>query len=376
MIYLYRILYFFAKITALALKPFLPDHLQAWVQLRRQPQGPLNKITSPYWFHAASGEIEYCKSVIRLLKEKQPECKIVLSYTSTSAEKLFHNIKNEVDLFIPLCWDQPKAVKRLLDYLNPKMLIFSRTDLWPELIYQTKKRKIPMGLISALPRDSFFTNYLRRQMNFISSVDQDGDTRFDQVFFRLSHGTKITLEAEQLFVCGSTWPEDEEVLFQIFPKLIEKNIKIVLSPHDVSEKNIERLSQELKQRLFTFQLLSFHAELSRNILLIDRIGFLADTYRTADFAFVGGSYKDKIHSVMEALCCGVPVITGPYFRNNPEAVMYQNKFVFPTESPDEVLAAIQKCLKIDKNEIKNEMRKNLNASQKVLELILHTAQET
>ena len=56
--------------------------------------------------------------------------------------------------------------------------------------------------------------------------------------------------------------------------------------------------------------------------------------------------------------------------------MYQNKFVFPTESPDEVLEAIQKCLKIDKNEIKNEMRKNLNASQKVLELILHTAQET
>ena len=373
MIYLYRLLYFLLKNVVLLIRAFLNPSLQKWIALRNTLLPGSRPSAQAYWFHAASGEIEYCKSVIRLLKQQEPEAQIVVTYTSPSAENLFHNIKNDVALFLPLPWDQPQHCRRLLDFINPKILVFSRTDLWPELITQVKKRGIPLGLLSALPQKSASQRWLRGQFDFISSVEHDGDTRFDQVFFRLEQPPKMTIAAGQkVFVCGSTWPEDEAVLFKIFPKLLQENTKIVLSPHDVSPANISRLAIEIKKNGWSFELPTADAGHNRTILLIDRIGILADAYRFADLAFVGGSFKDKIHSVMEALCCGVPVLTGPFYRNNPEAVKYEGKYVFPATTADEMLQNAHRCQQLPKEEIRNEMQKNKNASLRVLKLIRDT----
>ena len=359
MIFIYRI--FYSLVKYLLLK-FHPVSLQSWLQLREKPL-PQKTLQNSYWFHAASGEIEYCKSVIRLLKQKNPEAQIVVTYTSPSAEKLFHNIKSEVDLFLPLPWDQPQKIRELIDFLNPRILVFSRTDLWPELIHQAKSRNIPMGLVSALPEKTISQKWLRPMFSFVSTVEADGDTRFDQVFFRLSQESKFHItSSKKTFVCGSTWAQDEEALFPAFDELIKKNLHIVLSPHDVSPANIARVRAEIE----------WHG-LKEYITLIDTVGVLADAYRTAHVAFVGGSFRDKIHSVMEPLCCGVPVLTGPFFTNNPEAIRYENRFVFPCKNTADLVANFEKCEALNKEQIQNEMLKNRNASERVLALILRSS---
>jgi len=398
MIYFYRFFYFLLKITLLILKPFLSVKYKIWIKLRAKKIDPLHQFNDVYWFHAASGEIEYCKSVIRLLKEKKPKAQIVVTYSSPSAEKLFHNVRPYIDQFIPLCWDQPLPLKNLIDYINPKVLVFSRTDLWPELIIQAKKRKIKIGVISFNPRHNSLSKFVQKwllpKFNFISCVNDDikhyldsafkldtvtssGDTRFDQVFYRLSQEVKLKIQTEnKIFVCGSTWPEDEDILFKSFPELLKNNFKIILSPHEVQFDNISRLEKELKNRGFTYQLLSKEYDLlqiilNKDVLIVDNIGYLADVYRFANLAFVGGAFKHKVHSVMEPLCCGLPVITGPYYKNNPEAVKYYNQYVFMAMTPEDVVKIARNLQTFSQAQIINEMHKNKLASKKVLDIILH-----
>lgn len=396
MINLYRVLYFIVKIILLILKPLLPKKLKSYVTLRGQELNKVHNLKNSFWFHASSGEIEYCKSVIRLLKSKNPKAQIVVTYSSPSAEKLFHNIKDSVDQFIPLTWDSPKALNKLIDYIQPQVLVFSRTDLWPELITQAHKRQIKMGVISYNPSLSLITKLMLKslltKLNFISCVDEniktqllklhdhrnisvDGDTRFDQVFYRLSQDPKLKINTQsKIFICGSTWPEDEDVLFNCIQQLVKEKYKIILSPHEVSSSNIRKFENIFVEMNLTCQKLSEEQDLlninfNSDIFIIDKIGFLADAYRYSVIAFVGGSFKEKIHSVMEPLCCGLPVITGPYFHNNPEAVKYQNRYVWPIRTSDEIIKQIDKLSHFSKNEILTEMKKNLNASERVLKLI-------
>lgn len=356
MIFIYR---FFYSIIKYLLQKIRPQALEEWLRLRERTL-PAKSVEGCYWFHAASGEIEYCKSVIRLLKQQKPKAQVVVTYTSPSAEKLFQNIKEHVDLFLPLPWDQPEKIKELIKLLGPGILIFSRTDLWPELIHQANLQKIPLGLISALPAKTISQKWLRPKFSFISTVEADGDTRFDQVFFRLSQESRFHLaNSQKSFVCGSTWTQDEEVLFSVFPEVIKRGYHIVLSPHDVNSANIERVRLQIES-----------SGLGQHITLIDKVGVLADAYRTASMAFVGGSFRDRIHSVMEPLCCGVPVLTGPYFENNPEAVKYQSQFVFTCKNSKEFLLNFGKCEILPRELIQGEMLKNRNASERALKLIL------
>jgi 3-deoxy-D-manno-octulosonic-acid transferase len=63
------------------------------------------------------------------------------------------------------------------------------------------------------------------------------------------------------------------------------------------------------------------------VLILDQIGCLQEIYAWGDLAFVGGSFKDKVHSVMEPLAAGLPVMVGPHHNNNREALHFQNVHV-------------------------------------------------
>ncbi len=382
----------------MVLKPFLSTRLCQWIVLRDKKIEKINHFTSTYWFHASSGEIEYCKSVIRLLREKQPKAQIVVTYSSPSAEKLFQNIEASVNQFIPLCWDQPALVNELLDYIKPHVLVFSRTDIWPELVVQSHRRDIKIAVISFLPKfnltNILIYNFLLAQFNFISCTNEDcknqlqsqfdnlnifadGDTRFDQVFYRLSEPSKITFlnTSHKIFVFGSTWPEDEAEVFKTFPVLAKSGYKIILSPHEVSSENMNSLELRLKNiNLSTSRLSNAldlqSVDLTTDVFLIDKIGYLADCYRFADLAFIGGSFKDKIHSVMEALCCGLCVLSGPYFTNNPEAKKYLGRFVFSVKNDQEFLQILPAALRLEKDIILSEIKQNKNASLKIFHRLL------
>jgi 3-deoxy-D-manno-octulosonic-acid transferase len=58
-----------------------------------------------------------------------------------------------------------------------------------------------------------------------------------------------------------------------------------------------------------------------NILLVDTVGKLLSLYSVAEAAFVGGSFRQGIHNVLEAAVYEIPVLFGPRHYNSQEPLM-------------------------------------------------------
>jgi 3-deoxy-D-manno-octulosonic-acid transferase len=57
-----------------------------------------------------------------------------------------------------------------------------------------------------------------------------------------------------------------------------------------------------------------------DVILVDRVGVLADLYALADVAFVGGGFHGfGLHSVLEPAAYGVPVVFGPEWQGSRDA---------------------------------------------------------
>jgi 3-deoxy-D-manno-octulosonic-acid transferase len=134
-------------------------------------------------------------------------------------------------------------------------------------------------------------------------------------------------------ILGSTWPQDEAVWIPAFCELLRKgNLgRVILAPHEISSQRLEDIQNQLRAQQVTFCLYStlsnssLQNETSYKVLILDQIGILPEIYAFGDIAFVGGSFRGKVHSVMEPLAWGLPVATGPFFSNNREALDFSKK---------------------------------------------------
>ena len=93
------------------------------------------------WFHASSlGEI---KSVIPLISHfsKNKNFNILITTVTLSSSEychqIFKHVENITHQFAPL--DTPIIVKKFLDHWKPQISIFVESEIWPNLILQTKK---------------------------------------------------------------------------------------------------------------------------------------------------------------------------------------------------------------------------------------------
>lgn len=341
------------------LKPILPSKIKTMIEDRKQ-KNLQHLIARPFWIHASSGEIEYAKSVIRGLKEHFPQVPIMVTYFSPSAKKLIQKFEG-VDLALPLPWDTRFETAKFLRFYKPRALLIARTDVWPEMAYQTRQQKIPSLLFAATlaeksSRNNIFSAPLTRfafhcldEIFCVSEADYDnfenlgvktplkvaGDTRFDQVIYRLKNPNPLPpalhpKTSAPTLAIGSSWPQDEEVIFPTLKAWCAKGRKVILASHEVKPERIENIARQLQSLKLTYTTSSTTTGWdSEDVLLVDQIGILQELYALAaehsgSMAFVGGSFKDKVHSVMEPLAAGLPVVVGPYHLNNREALQFQN----------------------------------------------------
>lgn len=311
----------------------------------------------PFWIHAASGEIEYARPVIRELKNKFPDIPIIVTFSSPSAKKILKALA-DVDAWGSLPWDFEKDCDAFLEKWRPRCWLIARTDVWPVMAECCHKKEIPSLLFSA----TFASNSSRlsgpsakvtawalnqlSEIHCVSELDVKqldrlllqvpihvgGDTRFDQVFHRLQHPKPIKKELHptsgtKVLIAGSTWPEDEKVLLHAFSD-VKSHCKLIIAPHEIHESHLKPLTEELKSLGLSYCLYStavtWHHE---DVLIIDQVGVLAEIYTWGSFAFVGGSFRKQVHSVMEPLAAGLPVIVGPYHHNNREALVFKEKII-------------------------------------------------
>jgi 3-deoxy-D-manno-octulosonic-acid transferase len=401
-------------------RPFLNDKLQELIQDKNKgfykiaKSGTENQIplARPLWIHAASGEIEYARPIIREYKKKNPDVPILITYTSPSAKKMLEGL-GEVDVWGVLPWEFNFLMNSFIKKWNPRALLISRTDVWPILANSVASAKIPSLLFSATFAENssrlkgftrFLTRYTLNQLTEIHCVSEDdrkniedlqlkckicvsGDTRFDQVFHRLENPKALRSELmptpdDFVFIAGSTWPEDEKHLLGALAKLKGQLPKFIIAPHEATPAHLEHLEQQIQELgLESLRYSTAHHWSEGKILIVDQVGILAELYTWSDLAFIGGSFKKQVHSVMEALAAGVPVMVGPFHKNNREALFYQKKnfsagmIVQVVHTSEDIVLLIDRMTKKIlmlpqiKEQIRAEVYKNRNSTQRILEAL-------
>jgi 3-deoxy-D-manno-octulosonic-acid transferase len=322
-----------------------------WVNGRRQWYGKLKQKTNSrdncIWVHCASlGEFEQGRPIIEAIKKERPDIKIFLTFFSPSGYEIRKDYQH-ADAVFYLPAGTPANSRKFISLVNPSYAIFVKYEFWNNYLSELRRKGIPLYLVSGVFRDGhyFFRWYgsflLSILKNFTWMFVQDqqssdllrghgfenvtlaGDTRFDRVFKIAGSARKIPeIELfkgeEKLFIAGSSWRQDEEIIAAYINKYPEK-MKWILAPHEIDAGNIERLEKLLKVESVRFS--EFNDKKSdARVLIIDNIGMLSSAYRYAYVAAVGGGFGKGIHNILEPACWGIPVMFGPRHEKFREAV--------------------------------------------------------
>jgi 3-deoxy-D-manno-octulosonic-acid transferase len=138
-------------------------------------------------------------------------------------------------------------------------------------------------------------------------------------------------------VCGSSWPEDEEVLLPFLNSELGQSIKTVIAPHKIDQKKITELETKLQVPLVVYSKKDHELLSQAQVLIIDTVGLLTKIYSYADIAYVGGAMGSTgLHNILEPATFGVPVVIGKNFDNFPEAQKLEDiAGLFSVSTPEE-----------------------------------------
>jgi 3-deoxy-D-manno-octulosonic-acid transferase len=389
--------------------PFNPK-AKLWLEGRKNWQENLQskvknlQLENAIWFHCASlGEFEQGRPVIEKIKKENPQQKIVLTFFSPSGYEIQKNYPF-ADLVTYLPSDTPSNSKAFLTILKPKLAVFVKYEFWLNYLFELERRDIPAFLISTVIKkhQTFFKwyggNFRKALATYKTIYTQDvhsikllrvlkistgvltGDTRFDRVLQICSAPKKIDEIAEFaknsfVIVAGSSWQKDEDHLVEVYTKLKEvyPQLKLIIAPHEIDKKNIDRLSNLLIKNKLSFHLFSDNEpKYTDSILVMNAIGFLSSVYQYGTIAVIGGGFNSGIHNILEPTVYGLPVLFGPNYHKFNEAfeiLDLKAGFVFndATELADylQYLLDNEDALSESSRLAKNYVLKNSGATNKI-----------
>jgi 3-deoxy-D-manno-octulosonic-acid transferase len=325
------------------------DTLVHWGDREREPGLPA------VWMHAPSvGEGLQAGAVLRVLTERRPGLQVVFTHFSPSAEGLGDRIGADVSAYLP--WDVRQDVRRVLKALRPSLLAFTKTEVWPVLVEESTSSSVPPVIVAATVPDGAgrmrwpARSVLRQtwaRMAVACAVDGEdaerlmgmgvsadavhvtGDPGIDSAALRVSRAdpdapwlSPFHAAARPTLVAGSTWPADEDVLAPAWVAVLKgrPEAMLVLAPHEPTSKRVAALLARFRGLGLTSVTLAAveraGAVGGAHVVVVDRVGVLAELYTVGSAAYVGGGFgRNGLHSVLEPAAAGIPSAFGPSFRN-------------------------------------------------------------
>ena len=275
------------------------------------------------WFHSSSmGEFEQAKPIIAELKKKYPDLQVIVSFFSPSGYEHSQMYK-QADVITYIPFDSRKNARRFIQVINPAAAVFMRYDVWPNHLWELQRRGVESYIADATIREKRERALpVIRQVRFaiynaldyiltVSSADEErfrrlslshplittmGDTRYDQVWQRSNDSKsrqllpQAILDGRKVLVIGSSWEEDEHILFPACRRLHEMipNLLIILVPHEPTAETLDRVEGELDTAVPHIRFSELVRYNGETVILIDSIGILMTLYRYAHVAYVGG----------------------------------------------------------------------------------------
>lgn len=308
---------------------------------RVRPKGPI------IWIHAASvGESVSILPLIRELGRLRPDATVLVTTgTVTSGRLMGERLPaNAFHQFVPV--DTPSAVRAFLNYWQPGLALWVESELWPNMLHETKLRQIPVVLINARMSDNSFKRW-RRAKGMASELLGTFDLCLAQdeaVAAKLETlGAPRVETPGNLKLVGEPLPFDANVLGGLRAAVGGRPVWLLASSHDGEEQLAAFSHRDLSAHipdLLTIivprhpqrgpqvaQSLEPLFRVSRRsageipmpeteLYIADTMGELGVFYRLCPLAVVGGSFVQRGgQNPLEPARLGVAVLSGPHVGN-------------------------------------------------------------
>ena len=374
------------------------------------------------WIHAVSvGEVNATTTLIKELEKKFPDYEIVVSTTTDTgfarANTLF--AKQLSVFYFPM--DFTPTMRRAFANIRPSLILLMELEVWPNLVSIAHQQKIPVVVVNGRISDNSFPKYkLFRPVvkrifkktalilaqtkeyaeRFIrlgadeNNVIVSGSLKYDtaQIADKVEGSDQLAAKLnikqnDRLFVAGQTGPDEEEIILEVYKKIIAqaqfRDVRLAIVPRKPERfDEVAQLIEMAPLPLIRYSKIKnepnnpkIHSD---TVILGDTMGDLRKFYSLASTIFVGRSLVPMGGSDMaEAAALGKCTIFGPHTFNFNQTVdeLLQNNGAIQVKNEQELFEAIQKCLEDSRfaqqiaQNGQNVIRKNQGATQKTLEQI-------
>lgn len=127
-----------------------PAYRERWQERLGVYQSDPLTNAQPLWIHAVSvGETLAIVPLVKLIQARYPQLPIVMTtMTPTGAERVRASFGDSVQhYYCP--YDLPCALKRFLNHVKPQACVIVETELWPNLVDQCYRSRVPVLVANA-----------------------------------------------------------------------------------------------------------------------------------------------------------------------------------------------------------------------------------
>jgi 3-deoxy-D-manno-octulosonic-acid transferase len=326
-----------------------PAYRLRWAE--RFGRFPPPNRTGGIWIHAVSvGEAQAVQPLIRRLLQREPSGSLVVTTTTPTGSARVRELFGEQVFHVYFPFDLPWAVRGFLDRIQPSLAVLVETEVWPNLLGECNRRRIPVLLangrlsersargyrrLGSLSRETFarFSAVAAQSeadaQRFVSvgvppgRLTVTGSIKFDQ---SIRGSVKEQAEVVRrewgvdrpVWVAASTHEGEEDWALDAHERVMRAlpDALLVLVPRH--PERFDRVAQLVQRRRLAMWRRTQRTPPPSGtaVFLGDTMGELPVFLAAADAAFVGGSLLPVGgHNVLEPAALGVPVAFGPHMFN-------------------------------------------------------------
>ncbi len=300
------------------------------------------------WLHGSSvGEILSVIPVIHGLEKNKKIKKILLSSSTTSSALIFskYKFKKTTHIYFPI--DTNYFTNKFINYWKPKMAIFIDSEIWPNMLNNLEKSKIPIVLINAritkksferwmrfpsfaikifskislaLPQNTETFNYLKtlgvRKIKIAGNLKYFGQSKNF-----IDKNIKRNFKKRLIFCAASTHYNEELFIGKLHKELKSKykNLLTIIIPRHINRSN--SIINELEGINLNIATRSLGQKVSKStdIYIADTYGEASKFYKLSRITFLGGSLiKHGGQNPLEPARLGNYILHGPNIQNFKE----------------------------------------------------------
>jgi len=309
------------------------------------------------WFHGASvGEFQSIVPMLEKFEKSEEIKKILITSNTLSSSKIISRtkFKKVIHQFFP--FDSNFIVKKFIKHWRPSIALFVDSEIWPNMLTNLEKNKIPAVLINARITKKTFNKWIKikrfskiifnklslslcsnkETVGFLKKLGAKNIKYFGNLKYSQSENEKIDIDQQTLnFIsrrttwCASSTHNFEEKFFGAVHNRLKKTYPDLLTI--IIPRHIDRQSQ-IKEQLLNLGLkVHVHEPKTKiknetDIFLVNSFGKTKSFYSIVQNVFLGGSLINHGgQNPLEAVRYNCNILHGPNVSNFIEIYKFLNK---------------------------------------------------